>query len=254
MGRVGVGGATRGGGAELTGRFLTGVVDSRDGGLNRVMLTLAIDTSTSEGRIALMRGEEVFWEERFGADRSHSAALFPLIERAVRDGGDDLARVVVGVGPGSYAGIRVSIAAALGLAFTRGVELVGVVSLAALRPISCEPYLAFGDARRGTWYWCLVCEGRCVDGPEVISDEEFRVRWDRAGDVPRISTRAEAGWSSEVVLAPSASVLGMIAERGGAVVQRGALEPLYLREPHITQPGRRAAVFGRFGTGPTDSR
>ncbi len=224
-----------------------GVVEFRWAGLNRGMLTLSMDTSNSEGRIALMRGEEVYWEEVFGAGRSHSALLFPLMEKALREAGADLSRVVVGVGPGSYAGIRVSIAAAMGLGFTRGVELVGVVSLVGLAPISKEPYLAFGDARRGTWYWCLVRDGRCEEGPEVLNEEEFRVRWGRLGDVRRISTRLEAEWPSEVVAAPSASVLGMVAERGGGVVQRGELEPLYLREPHITEPGRRASVFGKFG-------
>jgi len=94
-----------------------GVVEFRWAGLNRGMLTLSMDTSNSEGRIALMRGEEVYWEEVFGADRSHSALLFPLMEKALREAGDDLSRVVVGVGPGSYAGIRVSIAAAMGLVF-----------------------------------------------------------------------------------------------------------------------------------------
>lgn len=230
-----------------------GVVDFAWAGLNHRMLTLSMDTSTSEGRVALMRGEEVFWEEGFGADRSHSALLFPLMEKALREAGDDLSRVVVGVGPGSYAGIRVSIAAAMGLAFTRGVELVGVVSLAGLCPISSEPYLAFGDARRGTWFWCLVRDGRCVEGPELLGGEEFRIRWERVGGVRRISTHSEAGWRSDVVVAPSASVLGVIAERGGAVVQRGELEPLYLREPHITGPGIRGSVFGKFGAGTRES-
>ncbi len=224
-----------------------GVVELQWAGLNQGMLTLSMDTSTSAGRIALMRGEEVYWEEEFGADRSHSALLFPLMEKALGEAGADLSRVVVGVGPGSYAGVRVSIAEAMGLGFTRGVELVGVVSLVGLAPISKEPFLAFGDARRGTWYWCLVRDGRCEEGPEVLCEEDFRIRWARLGNVRRISTRREVDWPSEVVAAPSASVLGMIAERGGAVVQRGALEPLYLREPHITEPGRRASVFGKFG-------
>ncbi len=223
------------------------VVECRWARLNREMLTLSIDTSTPEGRVALLRGEDVFWEEAFGADRSHSALLFPLMERALRDAGDDLSRVVVGIGPGSYAGIRVSIAAAMGLALTRGVELLGVVSLAGLGAISEEPYLAFGDARRGTWYWCVVREGKCTEGPEVLSEDDFQARWERLGAVRRISTRVEPRWHSDVVSAPSASVLGAIAAREGAVVQRDELEPLYLREPHITQPGRRASVFGKFG-------
>jgi hypothetical protein len=81
----------------------------------------------------------------------------------------------------------------------------------------------------------------------VLAEDEFRDRWERLGAMRRISTHAEPRWRSEVVSAPSAAVLGVIATRGGAVVQRGELEPLYLREPHITQPGRRASVFGKFG-------
>ena len=216
------------------------------------MLTLSMDTSTEEGSVALMRGETVVWEERFGADRSHSATLFPLIERALSGEQGAVSRVVVGVGPGSYAGIRVSIAAAMGLAFSRDVELVGVVSVAGLRPFSSEPFLAFGDARRGAWYWCLVQDGCCKEGPEVIEEAEFAQRWAGLEGVSRIACRTEPNWPADAISTPSAAALGVLAERGCSVVQRGELDPLYLREPHITQPGRKAAVFGKFGAQVTE--
>ena len=78
------------------------------------MTILAIDTSTSRGSVALLVDGELRLDETFTADRSHSASLFAVLERA-RGLVPTIDVVAVGLGPGSYAGVRIAIAAAMGL-------------------------------------------------------------------------------------------------------------------------------------------
>ena len=93
------------------------------------MITLAIDTSTTRGGVALLSGGILQMEENFVADRSHSASLFSVLERArALIPGQHLDQVAIGLGPGSYAGVRIAIAAAIGFEFGLGARLVGIPS------------------------------------------------------------------------------------------------------------------------------
>lgn len=94
-------------------------------------MILAIDTSTaacsaalfdSAGRCVARRDELI--------DRGHAERLVPMIAELLD--GQRAGRIVVGVGPGSFTGIRVGIAAAQGLAIGWGAELAGMSSLALL--------------------------------------------------------------------------------------------------------------------------
>src|SRR3954469_21764984 len=96
------------------------------------MSILALETSTMHGSVAVLGDDgAVRFEHRFVADRTHSSALFAALERARAEAGD-WTQIVVGLGPGSYAGVRIAISAALGLAMTTGAELLGVPSVATL--------------------------------------------------------------------------------------------------------------------------
>jgi tRNA A37 threonylcarbamoyladenosine modification protein TsaB len=64
------------------------------------MITLALDTSTPTGSVAVMSSGEVIFEETFKADRSHSSSLFAALERA-RTTFARLDQIAVGLGPGS---------------------------------------------------------------------------------------------------------------------------------------------------------
>ncbi len=74
-------------------------------------------------------------EETLGMERGHAEALIPLIERVIGglDGGfQSIDRVAVTVGPGSFTGLRVGIAAARAIALAWSIPAVGVSTLAAL--------------------------------------------------------------------------------------------------------------------------
>lgn len=84
------------------------------------MLTLAFDTSTSQGGVAVLEGERVLSRIVWSREKSHSELLTPNIETCLRDAGLEaraLDRIAVGHGPGSFTGIRVAINVARSLAY-----------------------------------------------------------------------------------------------------------------------------------------
>lgn len=87
-----------------------------------VPLILALDTSSSLGSVAIARGETLLKARSFEADHGHSQRLLPAIEGVFSDAGIALAEVdlfAVVVGPGSFTGLRVSLASVRGLAGKR---------------------------------------------------------------------------------------------------------------------------------------
>lgn len=194
------------------------------------MITLALETSTDRGSLALLEAGEVVFSRSFLSDRTHSEQLFLSLQEA---GITRCDRVVVGLGPGSYSGVRVSIAAAIGLGLGFGAELVGIPSVAAL-PTEVRRFQVIDDARRNSFAYALVEEGEVVEGPRLMSLEELSARLDPS--LPLFTANVLPGFPAATVLQPCAERLGRLAEQGRGIVARGNLEPLYLREPHITQP------------------
>jgi tRNA threonylcarbamoyladenosine biosynthesis protein TsaB len=92
-----------------------------------------------------------------GARPGHAQRLLEMVHELLRNSGggwDQVDRIAVGVGPGTFTGLRIGIATAQALATSAGVELVGVSSLRSLALAACglEPTcakLAVIDARRG---------------------------------------------------------------------------------------------------------
>jgi tRNA threonylcarbamoyl adenosine modification protein YeaZ len=197
------------------------------------MIVLALDTSTPRGSVAVFAFGEIVFEEAFSADRSHSASLFAALAKA-RASAARFDRIAVGLGPGSYAGIRIGIAAALGLHLALGAELTGLPSVVAL---SAEgpSYVVIGDARREAFYFTSVSAGLCADGPRLVSEREARELIDTL-NLPVFATEPLTAFPSAEVFFPSAALLARLAADDRGILQRGDLEPLYLRAPHITQP------------------
>jgi tRNA threonylcarbamoyladenosine biosynthesis protein TsaB len=84
-----------------------------------VPLILALDTSSSLGSVALARGETILATRSFEADHGHSQRLLPAIDSTFTEAGIEPAAVdlfAVVAGPGSFTGLRVSLASMRGLA------------------------------------------------------------------------------------------------------------------------------------------
>lgn len=107
---------------------------------------LALDTSTEACSVAVWLDGRIL--ERFEPmQREHTARVLPMIEALLADCGRGLSQVeglVCGVGPGSFAGLRIGVGVVKGLALARDLPVIGVSSLAML----AERAMRLGDARR----------------------------------------------------------------------------------------------------------
>jgi tRNA threonylcarbamoyladenosine biosynthesis protein TsaB len=204
------------------------------------VITLAIDTSTTRGSVALLDDHALLLNETFSAERSHSATLFAVLERA-RALTQNIDQIAVGLGPGSFAGVRIAIAAAIGLELSTGARLVGIPSVAALET-PAPAYLVIGDARREAFYFTRVESGVCLEGPLLASDAELRARLLSAGRLPILATEEFSSFGATQIALPSAAILARLVAAGRGIVATENLEPIYLREPHITQPKSKPGI------------
>ena len=126
---------------------------------------LAIDTSTSRTSVALIIDRTVKWSEFEDGATAHAEAVPRLVQKALVIE-NNIAQVIVGMGPGPYTGLRAGISFAQAFAWARKIELRGVCSLDAIVCAAPE-YVAATDARRKEIYWATYKDGKRVDGPHV---------------------------------------------------------------------------------------
>lgn len=203
-------------------------------------MILAFETSTPCASLAIVQeGEqEPVWTSTFETDRAHNAAIFAPVEEALALHRDDLRGIAVGIGPGSYGGVRVAIAVANGLGLALGLPLRGVSSL--LGYGGGTPCRVVGDARRKTFYLAAVGPGGVDGDPELLEEAELRARLESLDDGPVYSADRSVRECFEGIRAgrPSAEWIGRIAGRTdpGQWPAPARLEPHYLRPPYITTP------------------
>ena len=169
------------------------------------MTTLALELSSAVGSIAWCGASpnEQF-QTRFANDRKHSGAFFENLESCLKRFGRPN-RIVVGLGPGSYAGTRIAIATATGLAAATAAELLGAPSLRAI-DTDAEDYVLIGDARRHSFFFARVSGRRCLEGPVLLTEEELRGRL-REATCPILTSEPLAAFPEVEVRYPSALIL-----------------------------------------------
>ena len=133
-------------------------------------ISLAIDTSTSRTIVAIVDEEKVLFEVFHDGATDHGKALPELIAEALKVAPKP-DRVVVGMGPGPFTGLRVGIMFARTFALARGIDLKGVCSLDAIA-IDQSEYTVAVDARRKEIYWAKYKDGVRVAGPSVNKPDE----------------------------------------------------------------------------------
>ena len=193
------------------------------------MLTLAFDTATGVATSALVDGDEVLGERA-----SRAQTLLEDVDALLRQAGAhpaEIGRLAVGIGPGSFTGVRIGLAAARGLALSLGIEGAGVSTLAALAA-GAPGAVPVIDAKRrevfalvGGEPAVLLPEDLTVEpGTVCVGDGAVRYRSlieERGGTVPPDDDERHL---------PRARFHAALVAGVGDIE---AIEPLYLRVPDV---------------------
>jgi tRNA threonylcarbamoyl adenosine modification protein YeaZ len=216
-------------------------------------LELSIDTASAMASIALSSQGRLLAELTWDCGRDHSRQLLPAIDGLLARHSaskEALGAVFVCIGPGSYAGVRVGMSTAKGLAFALEVPLAGVgrleIEAYAFAAIGL-PVVAVHRAGRGELAWAAYQASpgwRELIPPRLSPPEAL------AGELPDSALvtgelddtlAAELAQRGHRVVRGAAAVrrAALLAELGWQRLQAGrtddpkSLEPLYLREPAI---------------------
>ena len=145
------------------------------------MLILAIDTSHKNGSVCLARGDAQHCEVLGSAQIDggmFSAQLVPVIAKILKQHNlhkKDLQGIAAAVGPGSFTGLRIGLAAIKGLAGVLRVPIAGVSTLEAVSSLAegaaNKNVLAILDAGRGEYYVGEYSSGDCVNEALLTRDE-----------------------------------------------------------------------------------
>jgi tRNA threonylcarbamoyladenosine biosynthesis protein TsaB len=198
------------------------------------MKTLAFELSTSRGSLAWLDGKIEFTRE-WPNDRKNSALFFENLQ-AAREKFGAPETIIVGLGPGSYAGTRIAISAAIGVQLSCGARLIGYPSICAMK-CDAQEYCVIGDARRKSFFLARILKNEVIEGPTLFSELEVKAELESLDPTtPIFSSELLPQFDGAVICFPSALILARLAKEPRRSFCLPPLEPFYLREPHITIP------------------
>ncbi len=216
------------------------------------MQILALDTCLAACSAAIWRDGEILARLWRPMRRGHAEALLPMLEEIRAIAGldyGDFDRLAVSIGPGSFAGVRVGLAAARGICVARGLPLVGVNTLEVMAAAigGGEPLGVAIDARNDQVYFQAFADRAMPDPPALLSVADAAALIGDMGNVRRLAGDGAAAIAafrpdrisvSHMDLLPDAAHLAAISamrEAGDASL----IAPLYLRAPDAKLPAAR---------------
>src|SRR5205823_4676151 len=199
------------------------------------MKILALELSSACGSVALFNDGNVVFFREWPNDRKNSGPFFEYLAEVLKEF-EKPDTIIVGLGPGSYAGTRIAISAAIGLQAASQSRLIGCPSICAIECDAAE-YCVIGDARRQTFFFACIRGNELVDGPTLMTEAELREKLDKLDKKMSIFTTEKLSqFERAEIRYPSAKLLANLAADSNRNFAEPPLEPMYLREPHITIP------------------
>lgn len=182
-------------------------------------ILLAIDTCEGTCSAALVQAGEALARRMERIGRGHAERLLPMISELMAEAGigyGDLGRVAVATGPGTFTGLRIGLSVARGLALTKGLPCVGLMSLPVLAAQADAgvdtPVHAIVMGRGGQGFY-QAFRGMTAEGlPNPVADAE--------------------GLDADVIAARISAMPGVVVGSGASLVAaespHDALDPLVL--------------------------
>jgi tRNA threonylcarbamoyladenosine biosynthesis protein TsaB len=235
------------------------------------VITLALDTSTTSGSVAVRRDGTTVAARAGDPGRPHATRLpGDLIDALAKSGAtlDDVSVLAVGLGPGAFTGLRVGLATIQGLAFARNLPVVGISAfdaIASAAPIDADSIAVWLDGARKEVFAAQYRRDpsalfgvRSLGDPISAPAESVLTEWaDRGWPAPAVFLGEGATIYRDVLLrrSPEAVIRSIEALRAELVANLGerafidglagsphALRPVYVRRPDAELARDRAAT------------
>jgi tRNA threonylcarbamoyladenosine biosynthesis protein TsaB len=202
------------------------------------MLTLAIDCATEACSVALFEGEHAIGGEMRLLGRGHAEQLVPMI--AQLPGRGRAQRICVALGPGSFTGVRVGLAAARALAFAWGAELLGYPTFTLIAAMAHDghehcPLAVATTGGHGEWFvQSFDPNGAAVGSLASCKPDDAATT---VSEVLVAGSQAQAlvtlrGYGESLELLPDARSVHLLAPH----LLTKDLRPIYGRPPDATLP------------------
>ena len=210
------------------------------------MKILAIEFSTAQRSVAVVLDGQVRGRTQETGTRETRA--LSLIETALNAAGlerENIDCLAVGLGPGSYSGIRSAIALAQGWQLARGTKILGISSVESLAA-QARVEKTHGrvnvviDAQRNEFYLARyeVSASGCLEvAPLRMEGREEVLALARAGEMV-LGPEVPGEWSAARQLFPDAAMVGQLASQRSDFLPGENLEPIYLRQTNFVKAPR----------------
>lgn len=216
------------------------------------MAILAFDTCLGALSVALRyraaNGDWLIREAYEARQTGHAERLMPMIAEVMAGAGrtfTDIERFAVAIGPGTFTGVRVGVAAARAFALAAGRPVVGVSSLEVIaargrtllgEDAASRPLLVAVDARRGALYCALHGPPDIADTPALLTAQEAAQLAQSHGALVIGSGAplvAEAGQAIETAFHTIEPHARFLAQLAADRPPSESVSPLYLRAPDV---------------------
>ncbi len=211
------------------------------------MKILALEFSSRERSVAVVQGspggvavESVQEAVETGGRAAHAFAMIDDVLRQANLEREQIECVAVGIGPGSYTGIRMGISLAQGWQLARGVKLLGISSVDCLLAQAIDDGITGQvqfviDAQRGEFYLATaeLAGGRAIhtEALRLVARSEVTNNSKALLIGPEVIDQFKTG----KLMYPRAATIGTLALRRTEFVAGEKLEPIYLREPQFVK-------------------
>ena len=215
------------------------------------MKILALDSSSSAASVAMVEFPNsyetpvVLYRYHQTHERNNSSVFFKGLEIAIQSHGRP-ERIVVGLGPGSYNGLRASIAAAQGIASSCNIPLIGLPSALAFKEGAAGCWV-LGDARGNQYWLASVKNHQFFEEPLLLTPSAIPEMLAEHPDFPLLAyaslEKLPVLQHQLIIKTPDAFLLSLLGKNLSAATS--PLEPLYLKPAHVNQAtGNRLQTTG----------